>query len=207
MLTGTRMHVKVNPTKKTWFPENLIIILSLGDSGGPLICVQEGKPVLQGVVSWGVRCGEALLPGVYTRVATHYSWINYHTNISHGVSMTEVPRDRTSSSSFSRNSILPSLIVFWIVSISIFWKTQIYASSFSQWPLLNGCWIQREVYIISVSKMLLLNTMTFLSFIFIHRKNELWHFWWVYGVMSSVTIEKYNQSWPRSMKVSTSETV
>ena len=108
------------PEGKTWYPENLIIILSLGDSGGPLICVQEGKPVLQGVVSWGVRCGEALLPGVYTRVATHYTWINYHTNISHGVSMTEVPRDRASSSSSIRCSILPSLIVFWIISISIF---------------------------------------------------------------------------------------
>jgi len=90
-----------------------------GDSGGPLICVQEGKPVLQGVVSWGVRCGEALLPGVYTRVATHYSWINYHTNISHGVSMTEVPRDRGSSSSSICSSIWPSLI-FLKVSISIF---------------------------------------------------------------------------------------
>lgn len=91
-----------------------------GDSGGPLICVQEGKPVLQGVVSWGVRCGEALLPGVYTRVASHYSWINFHTNITNGVVMTEVPRDRGSSSRSISNLTLPSLIVFWIAKIIIF---------------------------------------------------------------------------------------
>ena len=111
---GTLMLVKVRR------PASLDINLFLGDSGGPLICVQEGKPVLQGVVSWGVRCGEALLPGVYTRVASHYSWINYHTNITNGVSMTDLPRDRGSSSSSICCSFLPSFIVFWIVSISIF---------------------------------------------------------------------------------------
>jgi len=34
-----------------------------GDSGGPLICITDNKPIVQGVVSWGVRCGERLLPG------------------------------------------------------------------------------------------------------------------------------------------------
>ena len=95
----------------------------LGDSGGPLICIQDGKPVLQGVVSWGVRCGEALLPGVYTRVASHYSWINYHTNISNGVPLQDVPRDSGSASSSLHNSHLPSsviVLVFWILNISIF---------------------------------------------------------------------------------------
>jgi len=93
-----------------------------GDSGGPLICVQEGKPVLQGVVSWGVRCGEALLPGVYTRVASHYAWIHYHTNITYGVPLTEVPRDRDSFSGSHHSPHAPSLIVlvFWIFSFSIF---------------------------------------------------------------------------------------
>ena len=116
MFMGTRTPVKVN---RPLNPDSQQI---LGDSGGPLICVQEGKPVLQGVVSWGVRCGEALLPGVYTRVASHYAWIHYHTNITYGVPLTEVPRDRDSFSSSYHSSHSPSLIVlvFWIFSFSIF---------------------------------------------------------------------------------------
>ena len=38
-----------------------------GDSGGPLICVENEKPVLRGVVSWGVGCANRHQPGIYTR--------------------------------------------------------------------------------------------------------------------------------------------
>ena len=46
-----------------------------GDSGGPLIRA-GGSPVLVGIVSWGVSCGEH--PGVYVRIdRDHYlGWIN-----------------------------------------------------------------------------------------------------------------------------------
>ena len=46
-----------------------------GDSGGPLISIRDGIPVLVGVTSWGVRCAEKQKPGVYTRVAYYMDWI------------------------------------------------------------------------------------------------------------------------------------
>ena len=52
-----------------------------GDSGGPLICVVNDRPVLYGVVSWGVECGRARSPGVYVRVEYYLDWIAAQTNI------------------------------------------------------------------------------------------------------------------------------
>lgn len=48
-----------------------------GDSGGPLIVRRPGDArwTLAGVVSNGVKCGEPLLPGVYTRVSQFVKWI------------------------------------------------------------------------------------------------------------------------------------
>jgi len=47
-----------------------------GDSGGPLICVTEDKqPVLWGLTSFGIRCGERNSPGVYARVEKYMNWI------------------------------------------------------------------------------------------------------------------------------------
>ncbi|KAM4801495.1 kallikrein-1-like [Urocitellus parryii] len=45
----------------------------VGDSGGPLVC--NGK--LQGVTSWGhVPCGSPNMPGIYTKILSHLTWIN-----------------------------------------------------------------------------------------------------------------------------------
>lgn len=48
-----------------------------GDSGGPLIVRRpnDNRWTLAGIVSNGVKCGEPLLPGVYTRVSKFIPWI------------------------------------------------------------------------------------------------------------------------------------
>lgn len=47
-----------------------------GDSGGPLMRQSYKKRwYLEGVVSFGNRCGLEGWPGVYTRVADYISWI------------------------------------------------------------------------------------------------------------------------------------
>ena len=47
----------------------------LGDSGGPLICGQNGLPVLTGIVSFGEGCAKTNFPGVYTKVSRYLAWI------------------------------------------------------------------------------------------------------------------------------------
>ncbi len=46
-----------------------------GDSGGPLIAIDNGTPVLVGVVSWGDNCALKGKPGVYARVSSYTGWI------------------------------------------------------------------------------------------------------------------------------------
>ncbi|XP_049292725.1 serine protease persephone-like isoform X3 [Anopheles funestus] len=46
-----------------------------GDSGGPLQVRQNDDEYLIGVISTGIGCGSSL-PGLYTRVAAYFNWIN-----------------------------------------------------------------------------------------------------------------------------------
>lgn len=46
-----------------------------GDGGGPLMCLDDYKFVLAGIVSWGVECGVIDRPGLYTNVGLFVDWI------------------------------------------------------------------------------------------------------------------------------------
>jgi len=46
-----------------------------GDSGGPMVVGNGNTWEQVGVVSWGIGCGKAHFPGVYTRVNEMTSWI------------------------------------------------------------------------------------------------------------------------------------
>ena len=55
----------------------------LGDSGGPMFTFNDNeRPTLVGVVSWGIGCAQANLPGVYARVSTVQAWVQANTDAS-----------------------------------------------------------------------------------------------------------------------------
>lgn len=55
------------------------------DSGGPLFDKESNMVV--GVISWGHECARAGFPGVYSRIATEWSWIKEHICLNHNFPM------------------------------------------------------------------------------------------------------------------------
>ena len=52
-----------------------------GDSGGPFVCMENGNPVVTGVVSFGNGCALEGYPGVYARVTQYLPWIKSHMEV------------------------------------------------------------------------------------------------------------------------------
>ncbi|MEN7548624.1 trypsin-like serine protease [Rapidithrix thailandica] len=62
-----------------------------GDSGGPLVVNDAaGRKKLAGITSWGIGCGEARKPGIYTRVAHFEQWIYENAPVFPGLLISEV---------------------------------------------------------------------------------------------------------------------
>jgi len=73
--SGSRQFIPASTFLCAGFPEGKMDACS-GDSGGPLIVPRsDGRAEVLGVVSWGIGCGVAGRPGVYSRVSQFVPWI------------------------------------------------------------------------------------------------------------------------------------
>merc|ERR1711963_1199377 len=64
-------------------PDN---ILCKGDGGGPLVCQEQGSEqhVLNGIIAFGVGCGNKEIPDVFASVHSALCFIDYDVKCKHG---------------------------------------------------------------------------------------------------------------------------
>ncbi|XP_028642888.1 serine protease 42-like [Grammomys surdaster] len=48
-----------------------------GNSGNPLVCESDNTWTQVGIMSWGVSCGQALVPSIYTDITEYDQWVRY----------------------------------------------------------------------------------------------------------------------------------
>lgn len=76
-----------------------------GDSGGPLLCRDSNdrdRYYVAGIVSWGVKCANPKLPGVYANVLKFIPWILQNIQNYSGVPINYVQYNRKSNKVYNR---------------------------------------------------------------------------------------------------------
>ena len=79
-----------------------------GDSGGPLYRVEGAEnqiTSISGITSWGIGCGAAENPGIYTNVASYVDWIRTNTTLD-----PQAVRGTPDSDAGSTSSTLPAVV-------------------------------------------------------------------------------------------------
>ena len=74
--------------------------------------MEDGRPVLHGIVSWGIECGKPRTPGVYVRVEHFLPWISNLTDQPIEVLPPGSDRGLPASAKIQKISFLILLLVF-----------------------------------------------------------------------------------------------
>ena len=64
------------PEKEFCAGEGVSSAFCVGDAGGPLICIEDGKPVQYGIASYTLKCGQTGFPGIYVPVSRYIDWMD-----------------------------------------------------------------------------------------------------------------------------------